>query len=245
MDEKNRKDRLGMVFALVALAAVWVLTAGCASIRPYRMGGPEIEDRPMAAPQRNAPRARLPQARPLVVSLFGWHVANPVGMVLNYDGNRRSVSPLAGTYYARSVHVALFEAVFDEINRRRRWVFRDYIGHAQPGLIPAWARRQRFLIMEGEIVRFEHTKISPSKKPSPRGGNPSPTWGHEGGSVQLRVRLRDSVTMRIVFDKMITTYCKSVHTNRALSFNVYRALTYYLVELLRREPAFMGALGGR
>ena len=165
--------------------------------------------------------------------------------MINLDGRSPAVSPVQATYYGRGVHVAMFEAFFDELAKRRTRVYRDYVGHTQPGLIPAWARAQRFLILQGVILRFEHSKISPSDRIGPKGGQPSPVWGHEAGFVKIRFTLRDSVTMRVVFNRVISTWTKSVHSDNPRSFNVYRALSLYLVELLRRDPQFMAALGGR
>jgi hypothetical protein len=227
---------------LVCVVLVWM--AGCAPMRPYRVGGPELEKLGFAAPHPQAAKAPLPAGRPLVVSLFSWRVANPVGLVLNYDGRRSSDSEVQATYYSRGVHVALFEAFFDDLGRRRANVFRDYVGKSEPGLVPAWARQQQFVVLTGEILRFEHTKAAPPDRAGPTPDNPSPQWGHEMAYVQIHIRIRDTVTARLLFDKVVNTWTKAQHTHLALGFDAYRALASHLVDLLRQDPAFGAALAG-
>ena len=60
-----------VVFAGASLVAV---ALGCAPLRPYRVGGPPLEEKRLFFPQRGAARARLPDARPLrlAFSAGGW-----------------------------------------------------------------------------------------------------------------------------------------------------------------------------
>lgn len=228
---------------LSALALI-LLGAGCAKLRPYRMGGIVLETQKLYKAPEDRTLSKLPATRPLVVAMFGWRVSNPVGLKINLDG-AKGITPIEGMYYGRGVHVTLFEAVFDALAARRRWVYRDYLGMSQPGATPAWARQQRFLVLEGEIMRFEHSHIRPDGgvKP-PRSSTPHSGWGHEAAYVKIRLRLRDSVSGAYLFDKILTTYTKWIHTSNPLAYRPYRSLGTQLVELLRADPAFYAALGG-
>jgi len=220
------------------------LFLGCAKLRPYRMGGPDLEKMKLDQPPPSSSLSKLPDGRPLVVSMFSWRVANPVGLKLNL-WKSSAVSVMEGTYYSRGTHVAIFESVFDALRARRRLVFRDYVGATQPGIVPAWARAQRFLILDGDIVGFEHSKIYPSGgvKP-PNNSTINNKWGHEASYVEVIFSLRDATTGKTIMQTKVSTWTKGVHSNNPLGFNPIKALGVRLVQLLEQNPTFMAALGG-
>lgn len=220
------------------------LFLGCAKLRPYRMGGPELEKMKLDQPPPSSGLSKLPDGRPLVVSMFSWRVANPVGLKLNL-WKSSAVSIMEGTYYSRGTHVSIFESVFDALRARRRMVFRDYLGATQPGIVPAWARAQRFLILDGEIVGFEHSKIYPSGgvKP-PNSSTFNNKWGHEAGYVEVVFSLRDATNGKTIVQTKVATWTKGVHSHDLRGFDPIKALGVRLVQLLEQNPAFMAALGG-
>lgn len=229
---------------LLPSIAAAICLFGCADLRPYRLGRIDLENMGMHQPPQSEQLPRLPEGRPLAVSLFSWHAANPVGLKFNQH-NSAAVSIIEGTYYGEMVHVSLFESVFDALRARRRWVYRDYIGATQPGLIPDWARARRFLVLDGEILRFEHSKIRPKGGVMPPGAERiSPEWGHEAAYVEILFKLRDAVTGNTIMEMEVNTWTQAVHTDNPLAFDPYKALGIQLVQLLENIPSFNAALGG-